>query len=360
MTRRAQRGEIGFGSDSFLDIVANLVGILIILIVIAGLRAGQLPQQPTNEPLTLADEPAALELADEPLPLVPEPEPGPEPLQPSPELIRQARSLEDEVAGLERASAERAAEFKAAADRYRALQQQIAEAQKAVAESETGLESHEKSLAELQSDLDKNRLRLKQLHAELAKAQSEAPPVKAIRHKVTPIGRHVEGRELHFRLAEGKVAYVPLEELLNRLKPQINRQKERLIKTHRHEGEVGPVDGFTMQYVVERQHLGVLEEMRHGQGMVRISVTEWQILPDRGLEAESAEQALESGSRFQRALRIADPGVNLTFWVYPDSYGLYRQLQEFAHESGFTVAARPLPEGVPIAGSPRGTKSSGQ
>ena len=198
------------------------------------------------------------------------------------------------------------------------------------------------------------------MQVDLKQAESEAPPVKAIRHKVTPIGRQVEGREMHFRISEGKVAYVPLEELLDRLKPEITRHKERLIKTHRHEGEVGPIDGFTMQYVVERQHLGVLEEMRAGQGMVRIQVTEWQILPEDNLPAETVEQALTRNSRFHRALRIADPGVNLTFWVYPDSYGVYRQLQEFAHESGFSVAARPLPPGVPIAGSPRGTKSTGQ
>lgn len=43
MSRRSRRDEIGFGSDSFLDIIANIVGILIILIVIAGVRVSQAP-----------------------------------------------------------------------------------------------------------------------------------------------------------------------------------------------------------------------------------------------------------------------------------------------------------------------------
>ena len=43
MSRRRPKGELQFGSDSFLDVVANIVGILIILIVIAGLRVGQMP-----------------------------------------------------------------------------------------------------------------------------------------------------------------------------------------------------------------------------------------------------------------------------------------------------------------------------
>ena len=41
MSRRGSSDEPDFGSDSFLDIIANLVGILIILIVLAGLRASE-------------------------------------------------------------------------------------------------------------------------------------------------------------------------------------------------------------------------------------------------------------------------------------------------------------------------------
>ncbi|MFT5327721.1 MAG: hypothetical protein ACI8P0_005614, partial [Planctomycetaceae bacterium] len=40
------RGDPDFGSDSFLDIIANLVGILVILIVLAGLRAAQVSVEP--------------------------------------------------------------------------------------------------------------------------------------------------------------------------------------------------------------------------------------------------------------------------------------------------------------------------
>ena len=43
MSRRKSTGDQEFGSDSFLDIIANIVGILIILIVVAGLRVAQQP-----------------------------------------------------------------------------------------------------------------------------------------------------------------------------------------------------------------------------------------------------------------------------------------------------------------------------
>src|SRR6516164_1555009 len=40
---RKNREEIPFGSDSFLDVLANIVGILIILIVAAAARMGRAP-----------------------------------------------------------------------------------------------------------------------------------------------------------------------------------------------------------------------------------------------------------------------------------------------------------------------------
>lgn len=40
---RERNDDIEFGSDSFLDVVANIVGILIILIVVAGIKAGATP-----------------------------------------------------------------------------------------------------------------------------------------------------------------------------------------------------------------------------------------------------------------------------------------------------------------------------
>ncbi|MFO0918379.1 MAG: hypothetical protein U0872_08700 [Planctomycetaceae bacterium] len=66
MSRRP-RSESQFGSDSFLDVVANIVGILIILIVIAGLRVSQSPAIWNR-----TDAAATQELAEDDLPLAPE------------------------------------------------------------------------------------------------------------------------------------------------------------------------------------------------------------------------------------------------------------------------------------------------
>jgi hypothetical protein len=103
-----------------------------------------------------------------------------------------------------------------------------------------------------------------------------------------------------------------------------------------------------------------LEELKLGSGLVRITLSEWQLQPEPDLDTETVEEALQPGSNFIRALRSADADASLTFWVYPDSYELFRKVQKYAHAVRFVVAARPLPFGVQIAGSPQGSRSAGQ
>jgi hypothetical protein len=50
----------------------------------------------------------------------------------------------------------------------------------------------------------------------------------------------------------------------------------------------------------------------------------------------------------------------VTLWVYPDSFDAYRRLRDYLQDHEITVAGRPLPDGVPIASSRRGTVSRGQ
>jgi len=50
MPRSRLRDDSNFGSDSFLDIVANAVGIVIILIMIVGARASRIPAAPEAQP----------------------------------------------------------------------------------------------------------------------------------------------------------------------------------------------------------------------------------------------------------------------------------------------------------------------
>src|SRR5688572_30263914 len=65
MPRRARQDDQSFGSDSFMDIVANVVGILIILLIVVGLRVKNAPPEDGDadaaaELLALRDDERAL------------------------------------------------------------------------------------------------------------------------------------------------------------------------------------------------------------------------------------------------------------------------------------------------------------
>jgi hypothetical protein len=82
------------------------------------------------------------------------------------------------------------------------------------------------------------------------------------------------------------------------------------------------------------------------------------VAEDRG---ETADAALAPGSTFRRTVDAIEPQQTaVTLWVYTDSFPLYRRLRDYLHEHDVVVAGRPLPEGVPIASSRRGTASRGQ
>ncbi len=391
MARRRQSEDIEFGSDSFLDIVANIVGILIILIVIAGVRVSQTPVTvakpasaetvdnvaPKPPPSRLPDDlppaetlpalPLPIEVAE--LPGPPEPREEPEPIDrpPIPEppplslaLVGQAATRQQEVDRLKQRLVELAAEEEALTDEQKALRQKLDEASRD-SENERPLVARGRLAVLAQEELLKAKQHeLATLQRTLVEAEAEQPPPTVLKHKLTPVGRTVDGEELHFLLSGGRVAVVPMEEMAEELKRHLRRKRDQVLRTNRYVGTMGPVQGFRMTYVVERQPTSLIEELRMGAAIIRSGLTEFQIHPEPGVITEAAAQALHPRGRFLAALRRAGPDATLTFWVYPDSFALHRTLQEFAHDHGFEVAARPLPTGVPISGSPQGSRSVAQ
>jgi hypothetical protein len=185
--------------------------------------------------------------------------------------------------------------------------------------------------------------------------------VKELKHRLTPVSRLVTDKEWHFLLSENRVSYVPINELLADLKDQVIKRGSWLAKYREHHGSVGPIHGYTMKFVVERQALSAIDQLRNGGGgSFRVGVSKWEIESDENVPSETQTAALQIQSQFFHALSGIGTGSTLTFWVYPDSFELYRSLQKHAHSLGYQVAGRPLPFGVPIAGSPAGTRSAGQ
>lgn len=376
--------EQQFGSDSFLDIVCNVVGILIILMVVAGVRASKVPvtlpsmavvdpidveplptPAPALEsqplPVLIAEEETPPALAEpEPAPIPAEPLPPLPPLEPAPELKASAEELARELAGIE--SQEAAVQERLAAIRRQqaTLAERLQTMTKQQASQADGLQSVERQRAATAQELEQLRRMAAQLAQMVRDRASEAPAAKKLEHRITPIGQVVTGKELHFRVLNNRVSVVPLERLIDRLKNQIDRHKEWLAKSRQQLGQVGPIEGYTMHYVVQRENASVVDELRMGPGVFRISVSEWRVEAERDVETETFSDALRNGSRFLTAINTAEPGSSLTFWVYPDSFEAFTELKAHCQQQNFLIAGRPLPMGIPIAGSPNGSRSTGQ
>ena len=194
----------------------------------------------------------------------------------------------------------------------------------------------------------------------LARLIDTAPPKNTLKHRVSPVGRVVYGDEVHFRISRGMISHVPIEELTDILKDKIRQNGSWLIKYNRHAGKVGPVEGYRLDYVVARQAMSPVDELRSGRGMVKIGLSEFVIRPTRELAEERISKSLTESGLVYRRLVALPPGSPVTLWVYPDSFAEYRQVADFAQRNGFLVAGRPLPKGVPISGSPNGSKSVAQ
>ena len=365
MARRKTSGEVNIGSDSFLDVIANIVGILIILIVIAGVRVSRAP---VIKKKTAPIEEAAV--ADLVVPQAPtqapeQPETDSEPdfvetTTPPEELTDKVQVAQAEIARLE---VEVAAHEAAKQDLERRQAQgelQIVAGRTKLVKEKAVRETHVRGIAELQALIAAQQKNLELLQSQFEDEQQRAPKVQTLKHRVTPISRVVIGEQIHFRISNNKVSQVPILDLLEAAMRQAKVRGADFGNSRAVFGTAGPIGGYLLQYKLEAIHASAAETARHGPGMVRIALTSFQLEPEPEILEESPEQALTRGSNFDLAIQTAEPGSTFTLWVYPDSFPLYRQLQNRLHEAGLTVAARPLPKGIPIAGSPDGSASAGQ
>jgi len=313
------------GQDSFLDVVTNIVGILIILVMVVGGRVQQMVLAP--------------------------PEPAAAPVDVDLEgLHAQAASAESEVAELQ----SQARTVATAAAYASAARLELATA---VSAMKAGLERRRQegdAARVAAAEAAARRQRLESEIDRLAREGEAAAHAPATTQEVlaypTPIGRTVNGEEIHFRLAAGRIAYIPLEELFDLAKRQTQRHSGSIADMASRIESVGPVQGFGLDYVIE-------VKIDQARGQVLVRSREWVVRPAGHDVGEPIEEAMASGSRFRQVLAAARPDSTVTLWCYPDTFAGYRRVREELHRLGIPTAGRPMPDGAPIGGSTEGSKS---
>lgn len=303
--------------------------------------------EPTPEPMP-AEPPIA---APRPVPPRPAPEPDPAALA--------AAQADLDAAGRDRARAdERAA---AASDRLALAQQEVAALARSLSTLPTRLPDPSARIARARSRAEAAKAGRDQVLGELA-ALSRAPrPRRKPLVEQTPVARPPDGEESHFEVRRGRVAYIDLEGLLDRVRTDAKVQLRLAERLRPIGGTVGPVGAFSIRYEMSPDGLDLGDSLTRPSLRASYSLSGWEIVPRADVRGETLAQALQPGSDFARAVNRLSPGRDtVTLWVYPDGFGLYHRLRDLLHERGFLVAARPLPEGVAIRGSPSGSLSAGQ
>ncbi len=352
--RRRRPREIPFSFDSFLDIVANVVGIIIRLILVVWVGA----RSYSSLQIIAKANPSVSEVAVE----------SQEPADPR----------QQELAGHRRELAEAQERLLAQLRK----QQQFEEVQTRT-EGELGaLVAHRQKLEEEQAALGRARLegenaykvvaltsaQLRQRTLSLAQeihALEQLPsPKQTLRYR-TPISRPVQSEELLFECKKGRVTFIDIGGLLREVRQDIE-EKGKQLRTRWQVSEVaGPVGVFRLHYTLERER-GLLDAIGDPAAppegnSFRYGLTAWQIEPVTPIRGEDITTALAGGSEFRQIVdRLDAQQTAVTFWVYPDSFDLFRKLRDYLYERDVMVAGRPLPDGVPIASSRRGSVSRGQ
>ena len=201
-----------------------------------------------------------------------------------------------------------------------------------------------KALAKRQQELAKE---FKQL------ANAPKPPREGL-SGFSPVAKPAKGNEYHFEVRDGRVAFIDLEKLMELVKKDFQVRMRLSGSPRGIRSEVGPVGEYGLAY-----EIGPANDLLSGS--TGFGMKGWEVVPARDPRGETVEQAMQGLSEFQRSIKRLSPReATITMWVYPSGFTAFRQMRDQLHTQGFMVAARPLPEGVPVRGSPTGSLSAGQ
>jgi hypothetical protein len=176
----------------------------------------------------------------------------------------------------------------------------------------------------------------------------------------SPVAKPAASSESHFELRRNRVSFIDLDRLLELTKADAQLRIRMSDRVPSITNKVGPVGSFSIEYELLKSVPGSMEELMERKS-IRYDLRSWEIIPEFESRGETYEGTRNPISEYSRAVNRINPArVTITLWVYPDSFTLYRLLRNELVERGFSVAARPLPDGMTIRGSPLGTQSAAQ
>lgn len=324
--------------DSFLDIVANIVGILILLVIIVGIRAAMQPQ--------LIEEAQEQETA----PLI------------TNAMVEQRKSVvlqqAREVDQLRKTVVSAIAEAKQRDDNRINLATHIAAVEAELQREKAKLDKADAERLRVRSELAEADYQWQQLMLQkVALAAKTEQDSEKLFNTPTPLASNHTAQSIHLRLRNGRVAVVPLEQLAELVRNRSSNSIRRDLERQEGVARVGPIDGFVLDYAIILSNPVEGPMGLRAADMVEVS----EVLPLVENVGEPVATALNQGTRLDSLLDRSNPrDWVIKLWVYPDSTSQYRSLQDALRKRGFAIDLRPLQEGKQMIFSSQGRETGAQ
>ncbi|MBX3424413.1 MAG: hypothetical protein KF688_01925 [Pirellulales bacterium] len=345
--RRGESDEGMPGEDSFLDVIANMVGIVIILVMVAGVRAGRLSEAKSHSH-------SAAPEAGKPL------------AELDAALLAARRNMVAEQKEVESAANRMLGayqECKLIETRRIELEMVRAAVEQDIAARRAKLDADRQEEFDVQRKLVEAQIRLNELSQEQLRQLGAAPEVETLEATPTPIAETAGDDVIHVRLCHGLAAVVPVDALVEEMHRTngVSYLRQQLSARDSASDVYGPIDGFRMRFRVER-YAEVLAGPNPNMTVARAKhVQRGVFLPEHDDIGVPVEQALMPGGVLERAIRNRPSNrTAILAWVYPDSYDELRLLKRALWEQGAPLAVWPLRTGQPIEFSSEGSKAAAQ
>ncbi|MBR4832997.1 MAG: hypothetical protein IKU86_01515 [Thermoguttaceae bacterium] len=333
----------GDGQDSFLDVVSNLVGVLIILVMVAGTRARN-----------VASDAALEEAAERATAVDSETEKRTAFATQIGELRENVFRLQNETEDLDARTLDVERQADAAEAEYRLLSQAFAELDGQIELASRRRSDADKIAFDLKSEIFEKEKRRDDLRREKDALAAARPQATVLENLPTPISRPVDGREGFFRLKNGRISHVPLNEFQERVRLYFKNFRGDL-ESQRIEEKIGPSEGYSFHFFVD------LEKRRSGDEIVYSANFRYgECVPQGDELGEPVDEALSNPDSvfYEKLRKYVRDDTTITFFVYPDSFEYLRDVKKSLFSAGYQLALRPLPQDAPIAVSPDGTAST--
>ena len=333
------------GQDSFLDLVSNIVGILIILVMVAGIRAQRSSANVPDSQRAPADIQTLVNIETK--------------YQELQTKEAAATQLRLEVEKLKNQSQIVAEQIQQQCLEYADLFDLMTSVRAGIEIAAEEKSQSVKEKIEYQRQLLETNAKLEQIDKAKTYLQQVRPQATVLENIPTPLSKTLEDeeKEVHFRLLGGRIVYVPFGELLQQLKRHVSEEQNRYAKQKSSVGKVGPIENFELEFL-----LATYDVPMYGGLGTRIEFQYAEMVPLFEQMGQTLREALAlPQTEFRRKLSLFRKDIyTVTVWVYPDSFEEYQELKQFLYDQGYAMAARPIAMGHSIGASPSGTKSSSQ